>query len=292
MEFSMRKLIGSICLCGLLAACFPKSEQGRDSMEGVHPDAALLRAERKKAAPTVRKKSADTLAEDTVDHFHLSMKMYTSSYDGSGTDTIYHYPTGEKICMGKHFGRNLYLELGEFYDDLTYDGAKLYWGDSLIYSTGLEVANDWRTCSVQHVDSTDMTYVLLLIDDRPNPSFWHIVCMDGMNIRLADYVLAGNDYREGGRYFHDNMIFEDLDSDGLIEVGGKYWTEYWADSMTYQPCHIYKLGRKLTFDEASSESETRKAYKGLFLGLERGQAIYNPNTEQHEKHMEEEESGR
>lgn len=283
----MRKLFWCIWSCGLLAACFPKSEQGKDSLEGVHPDAELFRSEQKKTTPVARKESPDTSDEDTVDHFHLSLKMYTVSYE-SGMDTVYHYPSGQKICMGKHLDRKLYLELGEFYDGLTYDGAKLYWGDSLIYSTGLEVANDWRTCTVHHVDSTDMTYVLLLIDDRPNPSIWHIVCMDSMNIHLADYVLAGNDYREGGQRFHDDMLFEDLDGDGIVEVGGKHWTEHWEDSMTYQPCHIYKLGRKLTFDEVSSENETRKAYNGLFLGLEPIMSVYDPDEAWHKRQMEEE----
>ncbi|GEM_PF-1313790 len=228
--------------------------------------------------------------DDTTDYLHASLQMYTVSVGDAAADTVIHYLTGRKIAVGSHRGRKLYLELGEFCDETVYHGGKIYWGDSLIYATEAEVANDWQTCRVCHVSGADITYVLVMMNDRPNPNYWHIVRMDDSSIRLTDNVLAGNDYIKGGRYFHDNVICGDLDGDGIMEVGGKEWTEYWADSMMYHPCYIYKLGTELVLDEVLSERETRAAYDSLFIGLDDGVPVYNPNTAQHEndarKHLQ------
>lgn len=287
----MKQWIFYVCLCGILTACFPKAEQSTDNPGGGLPGSESLRPEEKEAKTMKRDFASYTAEVDTVDHLHTSMTRYAVSGGPMGTDTVYHYPIGRKIEVGMHFGQKLYLELGEFYDDLIYNGAKIYWGDSLIYATGQEVANDWHTCHVHHVDSTDVTYVLLLLDDRPETPFWHILCMEGTDIHLADHVPAGNDYAGEARYFHDNVIYEDLDGDGIIEVGGKVYSAFWADSMTYEPCYIYKLDRRLTFDEHSSESETRKAHSGTFLGFKGGLHIYNPNEEQHEREEDEPQEG-
>lgn len=269
-------------LCSILASCFQRAEQGQDDFGTAKVDYETLGIEKKVSEKKlVRRPQADTLAPDTVDHLHEGLLYYTVSDDAQEVDTVWYYPTGKKIKIGMHGHENLYLELGEFYDDLIYNGAKIYWGDSLIYATDLEVANDWQTCHVLPVDSSGITYVLLLMDNRPEPEFWHILCMNGDHIHLIDYVLAGNDYVEGGHYFHNNVIYEDLDGDGILEVGGKYWTELWADSMTYQPCRIYKLARELRLDEHLSEQETRKANRGLYLGLKGGLDVYNPNEEEH-----------
>lgn len=277
----MKRWFFYVCLCGILTACFPKAEQGRDNPGGILTDYETLKPEAKDATVLKQELAEATADVDTVDHLHTSMTKYAVSGGPMGTDTVYHYPIGRKIKVGMHFGRGLYLELGEFYNDEIYNGAKIYWGDSLIYATDLDVANDWQTCHVHHVDSTDKTYVLLLIDERPEPLFWHILCMDGMDIHLEDYVPAENDYAEGARYFHGNVIYEDLDGDGIIEVGGKAYAELWEDSMTYEPCYIYKLGRRIVLDEAVSESETRKAHHGMFLGFKDGLHIYNPGGKRH-----------
>ena len=289
----MRTWIVCLLACGMLAACFQKTEQGTSAPEAAQPDYGMLRPADEEQDGGLQAASAEDAAEaDTVDHLHSSIVRHAVSDETGNTDSVWHYPLGRKIEVGRHLGRRIYLELGEFYDDLVYNGAKIYWGDSLIYVTDLEVVNDWQTCRTQHVEGSDVTYVLLLIDDRPQLPFWHIVCMNGTDIRLADYVLAGNDYEEGARYFHKSVLFRDLDGDGFVEVGGKLLAEHWADSMTYQPCYIYKLDNDLSFDEALSESETRKAHHGTFLGFENGLHIENPNVGHHEKDMEEADGGR
>lgn len=226
----------------------------------------------------------DTANEDTniegIDELHAGILKCPNPY-GYEPDTFYHYPTGKKVRVGRHCGRVLYLELGEFYEENTYGGAKVYWGDSLIYATNLEIDNDWQTCHVYSVPKSEVTYVLLMINDRPSPNIWHILYMNGEHIHLVDSVLAGNDYIEGGSYFHDSVIYGDIDNDGWMEVGGKHWTEYWADSMTYQPCYIYQLGEELEMDSLASIEETKKAYDGMFLGFEYNE-VYNPNERQHE----------
>ena len=269
-------------LCVMLTACYMKAEQDKDDPQGAQPDLEMLQqARQKQRRQRMRAFAGYTSERDTADLLHASLLRYAVTDGPMGTDTVYHYPVGSRIEVGMHLGDKLYLELGDFYNDMFYNGAMIYWGDSLIYATGLDVVNDWHTCHVHHVDSTDLTYVLLLLDGSPDLPLWHIVCMDGENIRLADHVPAGNDYMDA-RYFHDNVIYEDLDGDGIIEVGGKRMTQLWADSMTYEPCYIYKLGRQLTFDEAASERETRKAHYGTFLGFKKGLHMYNPNEEEHE----------
>lgn len=284
----MKRLCGLLLATVCLTGCFQRAEQNKDDFGVTSVNYEALGLKKKTA---VKKKAREfasyTEGASDTDRLHADLPGYPATEMWqSETDSIFHYPTGKKIEVGVHGGEILYLELGEFYDDLTYNGAKVWLGDSLIYSTGLEVVNDWQTCHVHHVGGDPgVTYVLLMIDDRPNPAFWHILSLDGDEIHLADHVLAGNDYVEGARYFHDSVIHGDLDGDGLIEVGGKYWTEHWADSMSYNPCLIYKLDRTLRLDEALSEHETKKAYGGLFFGLE-SQDVYNPNEEQHE-HFEE-----
>lgn len=286
----MRKWIVCLWVCGMLAACFQKTEQGTPDPGAAQTDYGMLRPaeeEEKQVQNTVQ--AEDTAETDTVDHLHASMEFYTVTDHPTGTDTVWHYPSGRKIEMGRHLGRRIYLELGEFYEEGIYDGARIYWGDSLIYETELSVMNDWQTCRTHHVKGTEVTYVLLLMDDRPEMPFWHIVCMNGTDIHLADYVRAATDTADSLRYFHEDVTFRDIDGDGFIEVGGKYLTEFWEDSMTYQPCYIYKLDRKLSFDEVTSESETRKAYNGTFLGFKNGLCIYNPNARKLQEEPEEEE---
>lgn len=274
-----------VLVCGLLAACFPASEQGK--LGATVADSETLQPNPGESGPDAE----DFLAgqdgeEDTTDYLHAAIQMYTVSAEDGAADTVYHYATGQKINVGSHLGRKLYLELGDFYGDITYNGARIYWGDSLIYATEEEITNDWQTCRVCRVNGAPVTYVLLMINNRPGADYWHILRMDEHTIRLSDNVLAGNDYIGGGRYFHNSVICEDLDGDGLVEVGGKDWTEFWADSMMYHPCYIYKLGTELLLDEALSERETRAAYDSLFIGLDDGVPVYNPNERQHEKPAE------
>lgn len=284
----MRKWMACLWVCGMLAACFPRTEQGTTVPDVVQADYETLRPADEEEKPERKMPQVEDEAEaDTVDHLHASMEFYTVTDPPTGTDTVWHYPSGRKIEMGKHLGHRIYLELGEFYDEGIYDGAKIYWGDSLIYMTELSVMNDWQTCRTHHVKGANVTYVLLLMDDRPEMPFWHIVCMNGTNIRLADYVRAATDISDSLRYFHQDITFRDIDGDGFIEVGGKYLTEFWEDSMTYQPCYIYKLDRELSFDEVTSESETRKAYNGTFLGFKNGLHIYNPDEGMHQRNLEE-----
>ena len=237
----MRTLAWFFLLC-CCVSCFQRagqSKENRRTMQTSHEEKPLKPEANK---TNVEMDSVDgTEVEDEFDELHAGLLRLPCN-DGQDTDTVYHYPTGKKVRIGRHCGRALYLELGEFYDENTYGGAKVYWGDSLIYATDLEIDNDWQTCHVYSVPKSEVTYVLLMINDRPSPNIWHILYMNGEHIHLVDSVLAGNDYIEGGSYFHDTVIYGDIDNDGWMEVGGKHWTEYWADSMTYQPCYIYQLG--------------------------------------------------
>lgn len=276
----MKKLVHIVILCCCLTACFQKAEPDKGDVRGgkweYEEEKVEADIQQELAVPV----TADSL-EDTVDWLHKGLLHYVSKVDWLETDTIWHYPEKKKIRIGHHAGLPLYLMLGEFFDDIDYDGAKIYWGDSLIYATDLALVNDWQTCRVHHVPQSNVTYVLLLIDDRPSPNYWHILCMHGRRVHLADYVLAGNDYVPGARYFHDNIIYGDIDSDNIIEVGGKYWTEIWKDSMIYQPCYIYELGHTLALDSVTSKVETIKA-NGGFHGFRGGKAIYNPHEDQHQ----------
>lgn len=278
----MKREWAFVALCAMLTACgaateSEKPEEAREQTEEMQVVPEVKGTERKAVAAPVEE------VADTADEWHALIRMRTVAGSDGCVDTVYHYPTGRKIRIGSHQGHKLYVELGEFYDDRVYDGARLYWGDSLIYATKEELTNDWQTCRVCHVPGAGVTYVLLMINNRPFTDFWHIVRLDDKTIHLTDRVLAGNDYIEGASYFHNAVIYGDLDGDGIVEVGGKRWTELWADSMTYCPCYIYKLGPELRLDEALSERETRRAYGGLFLGLDDGLRVYNPNEEQHEE---------
>lgn len=277
----MRTLAWFFLLC-CCVSCFQRagqSKENRRTMQTSHEEKPLKPEANK---TNVEMDSVDgTEVEDEFDELHAGLLRLPCN-DGQDTDTVYHYPTGKKVRIGRHCGRALYLELGEFYDENTYGGAKVYWGDSLIYATDLEIDNDWQTCHVYSVPKSEVTYVLLMINDRPSPNIWHILYMNGEHIHLVDSVLAGNDYIEGGSYFHDTVIYGDIDNDGWMEVGGKHWTEYWADSMTYQPCYIYQLGEELEMDSLASIEETKKAYDGMFIGFE-PVTVYNPNEKQHVK---------
>ena len=268
------------CCC---MACSHRSGQPEAKKESVpQADSNVVR---EKAVPDTAHANAVPAAkvekEEVIDGMYAGLCKLPSQYGGEDIDTVYHYQTGKKIRIGRHAGRDLYLKLGEFYDELTYDGAEIYWGDSLIYATDLEVENDWQTCHVCTVPQTEVTYVLLMINDRPNPNYWHILYMNGERMHLFDHVLAANDYMEGSRYFHDALLYGDVDGDGWVEVGGKQWKECWSDSMSYHPCRIYQLGEKLQLDTLVSIEETRKAYDGAFMGFE-DKAVYNPNEAQHE----------
>lgn len=280
----MKKIVWGVLVSLCCTACFQKVEQAKDSLGGNSVDYEVSDREEKKE--TAAKIVAREAAEDSTDWLHQSLVSYPCVVEWLETDTICHYPENRKLRIGHHGGRALSLELGEFFDNIDYDGAKIYWGDSLIYATELAVINDWQTCRVYHVPDTDVTYVLILIDGRPAPNYWHILYMDAERIRLIDYVLAGNDYVPGAHYFHDNIIFGDIDEDNVLEVGGKNWTEIWADSMIYQPCYIYELGQTVVMDSVTSKAETIKANNGLFLGFKGGEAVYNPNKEQHEREEE------
>ena len=269
-----------------LTGCVQRAEESHDNIGAM----TISYEEVPEQQPKQPKAKPQPVAEeenDSIDYLHTRLERYAVERGWLDTDTICHYPTRQRIRIGSHQGIGLYLTLGELHEDLLYDGAKVHWGDSLIYSTDYELTNDWLTCQVIHADHHAVTYVLLLINDRPNPDYWHILYMDEEQVRLIDYVTAGNDYVEGGHYFHDNIICADLDGDGITEIGGKYWTELWADSMTYQPCYIYKLDRVLQLDEHLTEQETRKANKGLYLGLKNGLHVLNPDGEVEEDSTEE-----
>lgn len=272
-----------LCIGMLFPCCTQKAEHVNKGMGTSKVNFDALNQSQNKQKNLKREYASNTAEPESKDFLHADMLHYPIERGWLETDTICHYPTGKKIQVGVHLGEKLYLELGDFYDDMVYDGAKVYWGDSLIYATDQSIANDWQTCHVHHVKNSDHTYLLLLIDDHPNPNYWHILSMNATDINLIDYILAGNDYVEGAHYFHDNIVYNDLDNDGVIEVGGKFWTELFEDSMTYQPCYYYKLDKELTFDSITSEAETRKAYYGIFKGFKNGLHIYNPNKEQHEK---------
>lgn len=276
----MKKLVHIVILSCCLTACFQKAEPDKDDVRGGKWEYEEEKVEADRQSDLAASMTADSL-EDSVDWLHRGLLHYVSKVDWLETDTIWHYPERKKIRIGHHAGLPLYLMLGEFFDDIDYDGAKIYWGDSLIYATDLALVNDWQTCRVHHVPQSNVTYVLLLIDDRPSPNYWHILCMNGQHVHLADYVLAGNDYVPGARYFHDNIIYGDIDADNVVEVGGKYWTEIWKDSMIYQPCYIYELGHTLVLDSVTSKVETIKA-NGEFHGFRGGKPIYNPHEDQHQ----------
>lgn len=271
-----------VVVCAVLSACFPASEQGK--IGATVADSEVVPPESDKVpAEAEMPRAVQSLEEDTTDYLHASIQIHTIARGETEADTVLYYATGQKINIGSHLGRRLYLELGDFYGDITYNGARIYWGDSLVYATEEEVTNDWQTCRVCRVGGTGITYVLLMINNRPDSDYWHILRMDKNTIRLTDNVLAGNDYIGGGSYFHGAVIYGDIDGDGIVEVGGKNYTEFWADSMMYYPCYIYKLGTELVLDEGLSERETRLAYDSLFIGLRDGVPVYNPNEELHEK---------
>lgn len=273
----------ALCCC---TSCFQRVEQSKEDLGGAQVGYEKGLSGSDSDTTEVETVSADeTEEEDELVGLHAGL-LKRPCQDNPDTDTLYHYPIGKKVKIGRHNGKALYLKLGDFYDNIVYNGAKIYWGDSLIYATDMEIVNDWQTCHVHSVPESKVTYVLLMIDDRPWTSFWHILWMNGEHVRLVDYVLAGNDYKGGNRYFHDQVIYGDIDNDGWIEVGGKHVTEYWADSMTYQPCRIYQLGKELEMDSLASIEETKKANEGLFMGFKQA-AVYNPNKELHEVSEEE-----
>jgi CRISPR/Cas system-associated protein Cas10 (large subunit of type III CRISPR-Cas system) len=75
-------------------------------------------------------------------------------------------------------------------------------------------------------------------------------------------------------------ILKDVDSDGIIEVGGCGTLEaacLYCDSVYYNPYRIYKLSNTLTFDSLNSKKITLESY-GKFLGYSYLDTVvrYNP----------------
>jgi hypothetical protein len=103
-----------------------------------------------------------------------------------------------------------------------------------------------------------------------NEGMSYYILLRKIDVPQADkYVIIG--INEKGNFSSTALskYCEDIDKDGLIEVGGFPLIEgyYESDSGYYSPAHIYELGDSIVFDSITSKTITLTRYEE-FLGFE------------------------
>jgi hypothetical protein len=135
-----------------------------------------------------------------------------------------------------------------------------------IVSLGTKIIYDFRQdkiysyygkSSIKIIVFKNTTYLLLSVNGTPLLDKWLVIEISNhKKISIYKNVLQN--------------ILQDIDKDGIIEVGGQELTEAACldcDSVYYSPYNIYKLGNTLIFDSLNSRKLTEKLF-GLFLGYE------------------------
>jgi len=145
------------------------------------------------------------------------------------------------------------IDSEEFYDDAI-ENINVYFKGKLIYndSNCFSIAKD----DIKFIKYKNTNYILMMKYDMPVENKWLIFEIKNQKVKIHKDIV---------RY-----IFDDIDNDGIIEVGGSGITEaicLYCDSAFYNPQRIYKLGNTLTFDSINSRKLTEEIYEN-FLGYE------------------------
>lgn len=159
-----------------------------------------------------------------------------------------------RIVVGTVDGINVYI-LAEKIDIDFYSNLNLFWGDRQIYRDTVPSSYDLGSERTKVIVLGQNHFYVSL--EKPNPiESDKLILLSILDGKLFDSreVISG--------------IFEDIDNDGFIEVGGSEMIEVPCkncDSAYYNPRVIYKLKDKIEFDWVNSERLTKEEY-GVYLG--------------------------
>lgn len=136
-----------------------------------------------------------------------------------------------------------------------YSYINIYWGDNLIFTDTVPSSYDLTGKRTKVIVIAQNHFYISL--EKPDP-------IDSDKLLLLS-VLNGKLYQ---RMEVINGIFEDIDNDGFIEVGGAEIIEAYCvdcDSAYYNPRIIYKLKERIEFDQINSERLSKEVF-GVYLG--------------------------
>ena len=154
-------------------------------------------------------------------------------------------------ALNHHFRRDDGIKMS----DSICDNTNFYIGNNLVFNEKSEsLVLKLDVIKVVHVNS--VFYVIIARRDPLFGNDWKI------------YKFQNNGYVESYAALSD--IFEDLDSDGIIEIGGIGSIEGYCqtcDSQYYRPYYIYELSDQFQLDSVMSKKKTLDIYEN-FWGYE------------------------
>lgn len=138
--------------------------------------------------------------------------------------------------------------------------------DSVIFDFQKERLIAHNRSKTKLIKHTSTTYILISTDGASSLDKWLILEVSG-----DDKITMHKDVLQ--------EILDDIDGDGILEIGGINMLEaacVECDSVYYSPYYVYKLSETLTFDSISSKKLTQNTF-GVFLGYKPlDTAVYLP----------------
>jgi hypothetical protein len=151
-------------------------------------------------------------------------------------------------------GINIYI-LAEKIDINFYSDLNIFWGDRQIFKDTVPSSYDLDNERTKVIGLGQNHFYVSL--KKPDP-------IESDKLLLLS-ILDGKLYDSREVI---NGIFEDIDNDGFIEVGGAEIIEAYCigcNSAYYNPRVIYKLKERVVFDQINSERLTKEVF-GVYLG--------------------------